>query len=78
VGSIGGDPNYPYICDSDSILLILLMVGVIHGTAFAYLIASVITLEKRYAFSNKMFGLMLMADSVIELSTNPLFGYLAN
>jgi MFS family permease len=59
-------------------LLIFGIIGVLQGAAFTYMIASVSTLEKRYAFSSKISGLILIADNVMELITNPLFGYLAN
>lgn len=59
-------------------LFIFGMLGVIQGAAFTYLIASITTLEKRYAFGSKVTGIILISDTFMALIFNPLFGYLAN
>ncbi|CAG2112575.1 unnamed protein product, partial [Medioppia subpectinata] len=53
-------------------------IGVIQGASFAYMIASITTLEKRYAFGSTISGLILIADNITELILSPVFGYLAN
>lgn len=54
------------------------MIGILQGAAFTYMIGSITTLEKRYAFGSKMTGLILIADNFAAIVFNPLFGYLAN
>jgi len=72
-------PNWMQRLASPKVFLFIFgAIGIIQGAAFTYMIASVTTLEKRYAFGSKISGLILIADNFMELITNPLFGYLAN
>ncbi|CAG2173637.1 unnamed protein product, partial [Oppiella nova] len=59
-------------------LLVFALLGVIQGANYTYMIASITTLEKRFAFGSKISGLILMTDNAMQLVANPLFGYLAN
>ena len=54
------------------------MIGILQGAAFAYMLGSITTLEKRYAFSSKITGLILITDNFMAIIFNPIFGYLAN
>ena len=54
------------------------MIGILQGAAFTYMIGSITTLEKRYAFGSKITGLILITDNFMAIIFNPLFGYLAN
>ena len=53
-------------------------IGIIQGAAFTYMIASITTLEKRYAFGSKITGLILIADNLTELLLCTVLGYIAN
>ena len=54
------------------------MIGILQGAAFTYMIGSITTLEKRYAFGSKITGLILITDNFVAIIFNPLFGYLAS
>ena len=55
----------------------LSLTSLIQGGSYTYFIASLTTLEKRYAFSSTISGLILIADNIPELTLGPVFGYLA-
>ena len=59
-------------------LFIFGMLGILQGASYTYLMASITTLEKRYAFGSKVTGLLLIADNIMEMICCPIFGYLAN
>jgi len=54
------------------------LVAIFQGATFTYLIGSLSTLEKRYAFQSKVSGVILIADNVSQMIVSPLIGYLAN
>ena len=53
------------------------VVAVLQGAYFTYLIGSMSTLEKRYAFESKISGLILTADNLSAMFLGPVVGYLA-
>ena len=55
----------------------LSIISIIQGGSHRYFIASISTLEKRYAFSSTISGLILIADNISELILALVFGYLA-
>ncbi|CAG2100162.1 unnamed protein product [Medioppia subpectinata] len=59
-------------------ILMLAIIGTLQSSAFAYTVASVTTLEKRYAFNSFISGIILIADDISGLIFKPIYGYLAN
>lgn len=59
-------------------LLNFSLVAIFQGATFTYMIGSLSTLEKRYAFESKISGLILIADNVSQIIISPLIGYLGN
>ena len=59
-------------------LLNLGLTAIIQGGSWTYFVGSLSTLEKRYAFSSTISGVILIADNISELCLGPVFGYLAN
>ena len=52
------------------------LIIVTQGTYYTYLITCVSTLEKRYKYSSKLSGSMLIADNIACLILSPIVGYL--
>ena len=52
------------------------IVSVAQSAYFTYLIGSMTTLEKRYAFESKTSGFILIADNISQIILSPLVGYL--
>ncbi|CAG2114152.1 unnamed protein product [Medioppia subpectinata] len=72
-------PKWSQIFASTKVFMIILCgLAVSQGAAFAYMIASITTLEKRYAFGSTITGIILIADNLADLVFSPIFGYLAN
>ncbi|CAG2104452.1 unnamed protein product [Medioppia subpectinata] len=59
-------------------LLLFGLEGILQGGAYMYMVASLTTLEKRYAFNSLVSGFILIADDVSGLIFRPIMGYLAN
>jgi organic anion transporter 5A len=59
-------------------LLLFSIEGVLSGGSYMYMVASLTTLEKRYAFDSLVSGFILIADDVMGLISRPIFGYIAN
>ncbi|CAG2103693.1 unnamed protein product [Medioppia subpectinata] len=59
-------------------LFLFALEGIFQGGSYMYVVASLTTLEKRYAFGSLVSGTILLADDVSGLIFRPLFGYLAN
>ena len=54
------------------------IVAIFQGATFTYMIGSLSTLEKRFAFESKISGFILIADNVSQIIISPLVGYLGN
>ncbi|CAG2173418.1 unnamed protein product [Oppiella nova] len=54
------------------------LIGIIQSMSGTYLIATMSTLEKRFAFDSKIAGFILIADNIVELTLSPIIGYLGN
>ena len=54
------------------------VVAIFQSAIFTYMIGSLSTLEKRYAFESKISGLILIADNISQIFISPLIGYLGN
>lgn len=50
---------------------------IIQGLLYAYLIGAASTLEKRFLYSSKVTGAILIADNIGLIILSPVFGYLA-
>lgn len=59
-------------------LLNFSLVAILQGATFTYLVGSLSTLEKRYAFESKISGVILVAENVSQIVVSPLVGYLGN
>ena len=59
-------------------LINLSIVGILHSAYFTYLIGSVSTLEKRYAFESKISGFILIADNLSQMIVSPIVGYMGS
>src|SRR6185437_7173869 len=59
-------------------IFLLAVLTTLQSSAFAYTLASVTTLEKRYAFNSVVSGIILIADDVAGLIFKPIYGYIAN
>ena len=59
-------------------IFLLAILTTLQSSAFAYTLASVTTLEKRYAFNSVVSGIILIADDVAGLIFKPIYGYIAN
>ncbi|CAG2109480.1 unnamed protein product, partial [Medioppia subpectinata] len=51
------------------------LIGLIQGMTGSYLIASMSTLEKRFAFDSKIAGFLMIADNIVQIIVNPIIGY---
>ncbi|CAG2164048.1 unnamed protein product [Oppiella nova] len=54
------------------------LISILQGASYVYMMASVTTLERRYAFGSLMSGIILIGDNISEMTSFPIFGYLAN
>lgn len=54
------------------------VVAILQGAYFTYLIGSISTLEKRFAFESKMSGFILIADNLSQMVISPIVGYLGS
>ena len=54
------------------------IVAILQGAYFTYLIGSISTLEKRFAFESKMSGFILIADNLSQMVISPIVGYLGS
>ena len=54
------------------------LVGILQGAYFTYLIGSMSTLEKRYAFESKVSGFILIADNLSQMIVSPIIGYIGS
>ena len=52
------------------------LILVTQGAYYTYLITCVSTLEKRYSYSSKLSGSMLIADNIACLILSPIVGYM--
>lgn len=52
------------------------IVAIAQSAYFTYLVGSMSTLEKRYAFESKISGFILIADNISQILINPIIGYL--
>jgi MFS family permease len=52
------------------------IVAVLQGAYFTYMIGSMSTLEKRFAFESKVSGFILIADNLSQMVVSPIIGYL--
>ncbi|CAG2109758.1 unnamed protein product, partial [Medioppia subpectinata] len=51
------------------------LIGLIQGMTGSYLIASMSTLEKRFAFDSKIAGFLMIADNIVQIIISPIVGY---
>ena len=54
------------------------LVAILQGAYFTYLIGSMSTLEKRYAFESKVSGFILIADNLSQMIVSPIIGYIGS
>jgi len=54
------------------------IVAILQGAYFTYLIGSISTLEKRFAFESKISGFILIADNLSQMVVSPIVGYLGS
>ncbi|CAG2170748.1 unnamed protein product, partial [Oppiella nova] len=54
------------------------IVGVVQAMTGSFLVASISTLEKRYAFDSKISGYIFIADNFVQMLVSPIIGYLSN
>ena len=54
------------------------LVAILQGAYFTYLIGSISTLEKRYAFESKVSGFILIADNLSQMIVSPIIGYIGS
>ncbi|CAG2105079.1 unnamed protein product, partial [Medioppia subpectinata] len=59
-------------------VFVLGLTTILQGASYRYMIASVTTLEKRYAFGSLMSGFILIGDNISEMTVQPVLGYLAH
>ncbi|XP_054158014.1 solute carrier organic anion transporter family member 74D-like [Oppia nitens] len=52
------------------------IVAILQGAYFTYLIGSISTLEKRFAFDSKISGFIMIADNISQMFISPIIGYL--
>ena len=77
---IGGwRPKWLQIFASPKVFLLnLALTAIIQGGSYKYFVASLSTLEKRYAFSSTISGVILIGDNISELFLGPILGFLAH
>ncbi|KFM75765.1 Solute carrier organic anion transporter family member 4C1, partial [Stegodyphus mimosarum] len=56
-------------------LVLYSIIGVLQGTYYTYLVSTITTLEKRFAFKTKISGTIMLADEISPLLLGPLVGY---
>lgn len=70
-------PKWMQIFASPKFFLInFSIVAILQGAHFTYLIGSISTLEKRFAFESKVSGFILIADNLSQMVVSPIIGYL--
>ncbi|CAG2109912.1 unnamed protein product, partial [Medioppia subpectinata] len=70
-------PKWLQIFGSTNVFMVILGgLAISQGASFTYMIASITTLEKRYAFGSTISGIILIADNVAELILSPIFAAL--
>ncbi|RWS29688.1 solute carrier organic anion transporter family member 5A1-like protein [Leptotrombidium deliense] len=78
-GVFGFQPKWIQRLANPKVLLLnFAIVSVLQGSYLPYLVGSLTTLEKRYAYDGKLTGLILIADNFSSLLLSPIFGYLGN
>lgn len=53
----------------------LSLMAVIQGSYYSYMIGTTSTLEKRYAYSSRLTGFILIADNISSIIISPLIGF---
>ncbi|CAG2102310.1 unnamed protein product [Medioppia subpectinata] len=72
-------PKWLQIFASTKVFMVILGgLAIAQSAAFSYIIASVTTLEKRYAFGSAISGYIILTNNFTEFSLNPVIGYLAD
>ena len=78
-GMSGWRPRWLQKLASPEVFLFnLALTAIIQGGSYKYFVASMSTLERRYAFSSTISGLIMMGDNISELFLCPILGFLAH
>lgn len=54
------------------------ILGILQGAFFMYFVATMSTIEKRFGFSSKVTGLIVIADNISPIFTSSITGYYAS
>lgn len=58
-------------------LILYSLLGIVHGSYYSYLIGTLSTLEKRFAFKSKISGTIMIADEITPLFVGIIISYYA-